>query len=105
MLLKCMASALDPREIRHLVHCSTEMIEQGKSRLALCRVRIVHRDIVEERIDRPPQRRKRGHGLLETFVCNSAAGRGFGPVQRLDQRGFGRFGVVIGPYMTTLRHD
>ena len=48
--------AFDPREVGHVVHCSTEARKQVETRGALVGIGVVHGHLVEEPVDRRAQK-------------------------------------------------
>ena len=68
--------------------------EQAQPRGAPGRIGIVDRNRIEKRIDRRAQACQRGHGLGEVFRLDGSGSAGACRGERLNQRGFGRFGGV-----------
>jgi len=74
------------------VHRVAEAREQTKPGRAHGRVRIVHQNALEKRIDRPAQRGKRGHRAGKVLGDDGGSGAWLGGIKRGDEPDFGGFG-------------
>src|SRR5947209_17729123 len=66
-------SPLDLGEIRNRQGCFTDLVEQLEAVGAHGGLVDVHRDLVEERVDRRPQLGDRRHGAGEILACDRGA--------------------------------